>query len=184
MELDELKEYVRESTTIGFIYTLAELFSGGLLISMEKGLLVIPGLAIMLPAILDLRGNIASTLGARLGSALHMGWMKPKFEWRGDEKENILATLVLSISMNVVVAIIASITSWLLGINADILVLIAISILAGIMALSILLPVSLAITIGSYRHNWDPNNITAPAIATIGDIVMISCMVLAVKLVV
>ena len=183
-DLKELKEYIKESTSIGFIYTLAELVSGGFLLSLQNSLVIVPGLAIMLPGILDLRGNISSTLGARLGSALHMGWMKPKFEWRGDEKENLIGSVILSVTMNIIVAIIASITAWLLGIDANIALLIGIAILAGIMAMSILLPVSLAITIGSYKHGWDPNNVTAPAIATIGDIVMISCLVIAVKLLV
>ncbi len=180
----ELKEYIKESTTIGIIYTLAELVSGSFLMSMENSLLVVPGLAIMLPGILDLRGNISSTLGARLGSALHMGWMKPKLEWKGDEKENIIASVVLSITMNIVVAIIASITAWVLGIQANPILLVAIAVVAGIMAMAILMPTALIVTIQSYKHGWDPNNVTAPAIATIGDIVMIGCMVIAVKLLV
>lgn len=180
----EFLEYIKESTSIGFIYTLAELVSGGFLLSMQNSLVIIPGLAIMLPGILDLRGNISSTLGARLGSALHMGWMKPKFEWKDDEKENILGSVVLSITMNVIVAIIAVITAWLLGVHAKLTLLIGIAILAGIMAMTILIPVALTITIESYKHGWDPNNVTAPAIATIGDIVMIACMVIAVKILV
>ncbi len=180
----ELKEYIKESTIIGLVYTLAELVSGGFLLSLENSLLVVPGLAIMLPGILDLRGNISSTLGARLGSALHMGWMKPRFEWKGDEKENIVASVVLSVTMNIVVAIIASVTAWLLGINADLVLLVEIALLAGILAMAILMPLSLAITIESYKHGWDPNNVTAPAIATLGDIAMIACMVIAVKILV
>ncbi len=180
----ELKEYIKESTIIGLVYTLAELVSGGFLLSLENSLLVVPGLAIMLPGILDLRGNISSTLGARLGSALHMGWMKPRFEWKGDEKENIIASVVLSVTMNIVVAIIASVTAWLLGINANLVLLVEIALLAGILAMAILMPLSLAITIESYKHGWDPNNVTAPAIATLGDIAMIACMVIAVKILV
>ncbi len=183
-DIQELKEYIKESTSIGLVYTLAELVSGSFLMSMESSLLIVPGLAIMLPGILDLRGNISSTLGARLGSALHMGWMKPKIEWKGDERENIFASVVLSIGMNIIVATIASITAWLLGINANPVLLVEIALLAGIMAMTILMPTALLITIESYKHGWDPNNVTAPAIATIGDIVMIGCMVIAVKILV
>jgi len=180
--IDELLEMLKESISVGLIYTLVELLTGSFLISMEKELLIVPGLAIMLPGILDLRGNISSTLASRLGSALHMGWMKPKIALSGEARENIIASILLSISMNVITAVLAFLVAAMLGMAADVGKLVLVAVTAGIIASAILMSLTLVITVKSFLHGWDPNNVTIPVIATLGDIVMIGSLVLVVKI--
>ncbi len=181
-EISELKKMLKESLSIGFIYTIAELIAGGFLISLEKDLLIIPGLAVMLPGVLDQRGSISSTLASRLGSALHMGWMKPEIALKGEAWENIVGSLILSIIMGVVVAILASIICWILGLNANPLTLITISVLAGLLATLVILPIALIVSVKAFQKGWDPNNISAPILATLGDITMIASLLVVVKI--
>ncbi len=182
IDLPELKEMLRESISVGLVYTLVELLTGSFLVSMEKELLVVPGLAIMLPGILDLRGNISSTLASRLGSALHMGWMRPKAKFSGEAKENIIASITLSLTMNIITASVAFAVAVLLGMKADLGKLVLVAITAGIIAGAILMTLALIITVKSFKRGWDPNNVTIPVLATLGDIVMIGSLVLVVKI--
>ena len=50
----------------------------------------IPGLIVVIPAIIALRGNISTALGSRLGSAYHLGLIDADNLWNNDLKQNVL----------------------------------------------------------------------------------------------
>ena len=54
------------------------LFAGTLLVIYTKKILLIPGMFILLPAFLEMRGNLDGSLSSRLSSGLFLGVVKPK----------------------------------------------------------------------------------------------------------
>ncbi len=136
---------------------------------------VLPALIILIPPSIGLRGNIYASLGSRLSTYLHTGRIEPKFEVNPIITENIHSStfllLVLSIFNGFVSAEIAS----ALGLHPFtfdlVLNLILISVLAAFLSAIFMVPTTLALAIGSYKWGWDPDNLTAPLITLMGDVV-------------
>jgi mgtE-like transporter len=56
---------------------IGEVFAGALFGHSTETLDILPGLIVLVPALIGLRGNINTTMGSRLGSAVHMGLRNP-----------------------------------------------------------------------------------------------------------
>ena len=78
---DMIKGILKESFPILLLCTIGGVIAGMILHDMENELDLMPGIFILLPAILGMRGNISGALGSRLGSALHLGLIEPELKW-------------------------------------------------------------------------------------------------------
>ena len=57
----------------------------------------------------------------------------------------------------------------------DIVDFILISLIAGIISIAIMLPVTMFISFRSFERGWDPDNVTTPLVAAVGDLFYITC---------
>lgn len=180
-----VKDILRESLPILLLTTLGGVIAGLALEYTKIALQEIPGLLILLPAILGMRGNISGALGSRLGSALHLGLISPEIKWNKTLHENTLASLILNILMSFFLGIIAYFFYVLSGFGSDasIIQLTAIALIAGTLAGVILTGMTIILAIVTYGHGLDPDNILMPLLSTIGDIITVICLLLAVSLV-
>ena len=64
---------LKQSLPLLVVCGLGAIIAGNTLSAMASILQNIPGLIIIVPAVIALRGNINTTLGSRLGSAYHLG---------------------------------------------------------------------------------------------------------------
>jgi mgtE-like transporter len=160
---------------------LLDLLAGSVLERMRFSLEALPGLIILIPPLIDMRGNIGIALGSRLGTALHLGTLEPKFAVTPELKVNILSAIVVSV--------IASLAIGLLSIGAGIAtgntppephLFITIALLAGVLSGLVLIPITVLVAFIAYRRKWDPDNITSPVMTTLGDIITIICIFAAV----
>lgn len=166
--------------------TLIMLVAGGFFVGMEKYFTtILPGLIIAVPPLLGLRGNINGALASRLGTGLNSGLIRPRLELSAEIKINLVSSLILSVIAS------ATIGAFAFGINVltgaptiGVLELIVIAVLAGFISGLILAFLTVLVAITSYARGWDPDNVTSPAMAAIGDFVTIVCIYLAVLLVV
>jgi len=90
------KEMVKQSLPLVILCGLGAIIAGSTLGAMVDLFRSIPGLIVVIPAIIAMRGNISTALGSRLGSAYHLGIIDADNLWNKDLKENILGSLVLS----------------------------------------------------------------------------------------
>jgi mgtE-like transporter len=153
---------------------LGEIFAGGLLGSMSSLLLENPGIIVLIPALIGLKGNIDITLGSRLGSAIHLGLISPGNVWNEEMRENVSAAFVLTALMTIIAGSLAYVTSLILGLESTgpaALILIAFS--AGVVSGVILIFITIGVIFLSVRFELDPDNITAPSLATLGDVITI-----------
>jgi len=142
-----------------------------------------PGLIVIVPAIIGLRGNINGALGSRLGSAAHLGLIDVKKVFNKETKENVKASVVTSVGTALLLGFLGWLTSAALGYNTNALILITVTLIAGTLAGLILAVATVGIVIVAFKRGLDPDNITGPFLATFGDVVTVFCLLGAVILV-
>ena len=170
------KEMVKQSLPLLIFCGIGGILAGSTLGVMADLLEQIPGLIVVIPAIIAMRGNISTAFGSRLGSAYHLGVIDADNMWNEELKQNIIGSLVLSFIISILIGILAYFSSVLLGVTPDLLMLITIVILAGIVSAIILTIMTVIIIYLVFKRGYDPDNITGPALATFGDIVTMLCI--------
>lgn len=140
----------------------------------------LPGLLLMVPAAIALRGNIFGALGSRLGTSIHAGTFRLTLRPSSVVGENVLASLVLTLATSVALAVLAKGAAVVFGV-ADSIALedfVVISVVGGILASAAVLVTALGLTAGSVRFGWDPDNVTAPLVTAVGDVATVPALVL------
>lgn len=171
------KTLLIQSSTVLLICALIDLFPGFFLGTFEVYLEDVPGLLILLPATVGLRGNIFGALAARLGSKLHLGTLETKFKGNRVLRDQILGSTIQLMLLSTIIPLVAVLFAWILSIEiAPVHHLMLISLLGGVLSGALMFVITLAITFMSFRKGWDPDNVSAPIIASAGDILTIPIM--------
>ena len=179
-----VKSIVSEALPFELVCTIGGVFAGVILVKMIDAIEMIPGLLVLVPAILGMRGNISCTLGSRLGSAIHLGLIS-RIERNPELMNNVTGSLALSLIMSVVLGILAHLFTVALGMpSVGVVVLVSIAVFAGVSSGLILAVIAVVITIGAFRYGIDPDNVTTPALGTLGDVITMLMVFCAAKAVI
>lgn len=182
-EYASISSIVGEALPFEIIATIGGVAAGIILSGMTEELKLIPGLIVIAPAVLGMRGNISCTLGSRLGSAIHMGLIT-KIENNPELTNNVFGSLLLSFIFSVVLGVLGHYVTLALGLeSAGALTLTVIAVITGVSSGVILAIVAVLLALGMFRFGFDPDNVVTPAIATIGDIVSMFMLFIAAKVV-
>ncbi len=162
---------MKESLAAIIISIATDFLTGFLLGSFNHFFLLLPGLMILVPASISMRGNVFASLGSRLGTAFHLGSIE-KFSIEENEvSKNIYSTIYITAVMALVLGIITKASAIVIGERAISLYdFIVIAFLSGVVSGTIMLVVTFFITFKSYEHNFDPDNVTSPLITGLGDL--------------
>jgi len=153
------------ATGIGLM--IAGLLFGGLVGSLERA----PGLIVMIPPLIALRGNIGSALASRLGTATHLGLVSAREIWNEKSKSEISAAIILSLILSLLIGILAYLTCAILGLaHMEIWKFVFVSSTTGLIDGVVLSLMTLFIIFLADKRGADPDNIASPALATIGDL--------------
>ena len=173
-EYASITSIVKEALPFELVAVIGGIIAGVVLASMTDQLELIPGLLVIIPGIMGLRGNISSTLGSRLGSAIHMGLIT-KIDYRNKELLNcILGSMVLTVIISVFLGFLGHYVSVFLGFgSAGLASLVLISLLSGFFSGLILTFITVYLSIGVFRYGFDPDNIITPMVATLGDVLAV-----------
>ncbi len=167
------------------IAALADLIAGLFLTGMQDYLLTIPGMMILIYCAIGMRGNIFGAVGSRLGTSMHLGTFQLTLKKRSVLRSNIEAamalTLILSFLMGIAGCAVTEIFSGTLG-HPDPMRFIFISVVGGTMSSIVVLFFNIIIAYVGFKQDWDVDNITAPLIAAIGDIVTVPMILVTVIL--
>ncbi len=166
----------RQSFIVLIFCGIGGIFAGTVLASMVESLKEVTGLIVLIPAIIGMKGNIFTTLGSRLGSAAHMGLITPKKMFNKELFENVKGTMILALLMSVITGIIASLSSYLLSLGnivdaPNYMAIIFIAIIATFVTSIILIGFTVGIVYIAFKKGLDPDNITGPTLATLGDFI-------------
>ena len=155
--------------------------SGGLVLAAsESTLSQLPGLLLLLPGAIALRGNIFGSMGSRLGTAAHMGTFGLSYRIDSVLIQNLLASGSLSLISSLILAILAKCTASVFGLSpamslADFIV---ISVLGGLLSSIVLAAITIVLSVGSVKYEWDLDNVVAPLVTTTGDLLTVPSLIL------
>ncbi len=132
----------------------------------------LPGLLILVPPAIGLRGNVFSALGSRLSTAIHSGQFRPTLRRGTVLGDNVVASLLLTSGLSLALAVVAKVIAIAVGVHNSISVfdLATISILGGLLASTIVLVATVLLALGAVRFGWDLDNLVAPIVSTLGDV--------------
>ncbi len=168
----------REALPVLLVSATGGLVAGLVLGGMEGELRAVPGLLLLVPAILATRGNVYGSLGARLGSALHQGLIDPDMSLRDERLRGaILAALLNGIIVSVAAAIMAVVLLAVLGRPAASLpTLVGITFLTGIVSGILLTTAVVSVVVVGYRRGLNPDTLAGPVVTTTGDLVGVATL--------
>jgi len=160
------------------------LVAGLLLGGMRGELRAVPGLLVLVPALLATRGNVYSSLGARLGSGLHQGLIEPHLPL----DERVRAAIAAAIANGLLASTFAATAAWVvLGLIdypvAPLSRLVSIAVLAGLLSGVVLVGAVLGVTFLAFRRGLDPDTLVGPVVTTTGDLFGLAFLVLAARIV-
>lgn len=163
----------RQSLVALGLSTLTSLAAGVTLGAITGTLERLPGLLVLVPASIGMRGNIFGALGSRLSTAIHTGTFGLSRRRDTVVGQNVLAAVVLTTVTAVVLAGIAKAVAVALGLaeSIPVLELVVISVVGAVLSSVVVLAFTLALAAGSVRYGWDLDNVNAPLVASVGDVV-------------
>lgn len=183
MTVYSIRRIVFESYPVLFICAVIGLFAG---VTFQKSLDKIQGtlVVMMVPLLNGIDGNLGCILGARLGSALHLGIVEPKLKGEALRK-NVNASLLMNIGIFLFISAVFFVIAYMWGIGPEGALKHA---LAFMVAGTLLVPVIVSSTILSafisFRKGLDPDNIVIPIVTSIIDVAAtVSLLIVAVNIV-
>ena len=140
-----------------------------------------PGLLILVPAAIGLRGNIFGAFGNRISTTIHAGTFRLSARRDTILGQNILASMVLTVGASFMLALAAKGLAVATGIQKSIpsLDLATISIVGGVLGSIVVLGLTLGVTAGAVRYDWDLDNVSAPLVGVLGDVLTLPALYLA-----
>jgi mgtE-like transporter len=175
----------REALPVLLVSAVGGLFAGVVLGGMERELRVVPGLLLLVPALLATRGNVYGSLGARLASALHQGLVDPHVSLAD---ERVRGAVAAAMANGVLISGVAAVVGFviLVGLGrprAPLLDLLGIALIAGFLS-GLLLTVAVVVVVFlGYRRGLNPDTLAGPVVTTTGDVVGIATLLFAARLV-
>ena len=161
------------------------LLAGVVLGGMRPELRAVPGLLVLIPALLATRGNVYGSLGARVATALHQGLVEPRLS-AADRR--LGAAAAAAISNGLLASTFASVVVFahLTGNGepvAPLATLVGVALIAGVLSGVVLTVVVVTVVFAGYRRGRDPDTLVGPIVTTTGDVFGVLFLLLAVRLV-
>ncbi|MFB6149695.1 MAG: magnesium transporter [Halobacteriales archaeon] len=165
--------------------TVGGLLAGVVLGSMRAELRAVPGLLVLVPALLATRGNVYGSLGARLATGLHQGLIEP-YVSRGDTR--LRAAVAAAIGNGLLASTIAAVLAFVIlrvlaRPVAPLSVLVGIALVAGILSGIALTIAVVTVVFTGFRRGQNPDTLVGPIVTTTGDVLGIAFLLLAVRVV-
>ena len=183
---DVLSHWRHERRTLrqGFlalgIATLVGIAAGVVLGAMEGLLDRFPGLLVLVPAAIGMRGAIFGALGARLGTGIITGQYERGLPRGGFVWSNVQAAVLLTIASSALAGVAARAAAGLFGLSTiGLWQLVVVSMAGGILSSAFILVGVLVLANTAQRREWDMDAIGSPLITATGDLVTLPALVAA-----
>jgi mgtE-like transporter len=162
-----------------------DLLAGLTLGAITGTLEALPGLLVLIPAAIGMRGNVFGALGSRLGTSIHTGTFRVSRRLDTLVGQNVAASLALSLSISVVLAVLAKAVSVAFGVANSISIVdfVVISVVGGMLSSVVVLLVVIGVTAICVRYDLDLDNVQSPLVTAAGDMVTLPGLFIATYLV-
>jgi mgtE-like transporter len=162
------------------ISSLGSLVAGIALGSITGTLERLPGLMVMVPAAIGMRGNIFGALGSRLGTSIHSGLYAPTRERTGVLYQNVYAVTVMTLAISLLEGALAKTLTVAFGVRSiGMLDFVVIALVGAVLSSLVVGAFTVALSRGAYSRGWDLDSVAGPLITAAGDMVTVPAMFLA-----
>ena len=120
------------------------------------------------PALIDMIGDVGSVVGSTATTKLALGLLTPSFSSMRNHAKNIFSAWTASIIMFVVLAVLALLVNGLFSLSTFI-GLISLLLIANVIAVTVIVLVSFAISILTFKRGLDPDNFVIPIESSFAD---------------
>jgi len=175
---------VLESYPVLLVCAIIGLFAGYMLNAQIEKIKEVPIILLMIPPINGIGGNVGSILGARLASALHMGMVEPKFKGQKVLSGNINASVYMSVGIFSFVSLLILAIAYMLGaVFVSSIRFMLTFLIASMMLVPVIVFATVASAFISFAKGLDPDNVVIPIVTSIVDVLGITCLLIAIKIV-
>jgi mgtE-like transporter len=170
---------------IALVISTAAGFVAGLTLAHITGTLAaLPGLLILIPAAVGMKGTIFGAIGARLGTANAAGVLEINLEPGGVLRRNVDVAILTTFSSSLWLALLARFAGALFGQpSISLWDLAVISIVGGAIGSVLVLTITIGLSALSYRLEWDLDSVSTPMVTALGDMTTLPSLFLATFLV-
>src|SRR5207249_1644469 len=163
--------------------TVAGFIAGLTLSGIEGTLRTLPGLLVLIPAAVGMRGTIFGAIGARLGTTNAAGTFEASIRRGGVLYQNAHVALVTTLSSSLWLGVLAKLAAAAAGTPAiSVWHLITVSVVGGFLGSVFILGVTVGLSVLSYRRGWDLDSVSTPMVTALGDMVTLPTLFLATSL--
>ncbi|MEX0991702.1 MAG: magnesium transporter [Actinomycetota bacterium] len=174
------KRTLRQGFVALLVSTAAAFVAGLTLGSITHTLEALPGLLILIPASVGMRGTIFGAIGARLGTATHAGLFEVTRAKSGVLYQNTHIGVIMTFATSMYLAVLAKLVASAFGLpTISVWDLVIISVVGGALASVFILMITIAIAVLSYRRGWDLDSVATPVITAVGDMITLPALFLA-----
>jgi len=169
----------------GFVALLlssgGDLIAGITLGSITGTLKELPGLLVLVPAAIGMRGNIFGALGSRLGTQIHTGTFRLSGRIDTEVGQNTSAALLLSLIIAAALAVLAKVMSEAFGLGPTISLVdfMVLSVVGAIFSSIVVLVLTIAVAAFCANRMLDLDNVAAPIVTAAGDVATLPSLFLA-----
>ncbi len=176
---------VRQSLVAQCLSSSTSFVAGAFLGSITGTFTAYPGLLVLVPAAIGLRGNIFGAFGNRISTSIHSGTFRLSTRRDTVLGQNVLASMILTMGTSLLLAVAAKGGAVALGIENSISLfdLALVSIVGGLLGSTVVLACTIALTAGAVRYGWDLDNVSAPLVGVLGDVLTLPALFLATYLI-
>jgi mgtE-like transporter len=177
---------VRAGFVAHLLSTATGLIAGLTLGAITNTLEELPGLLVLVPAAVGLRGNVFGALGSRLGTLVATGTFRLSRRRDTEVGQNLWAAAGLSIGLSFLLAIVAKGVAEAFGVRNAIGIddYLVISVLGGLIPTAVVMAITVGMAALSVRREWDIDNVAAPVVTAAGDMITLPSLFLAALIVV
>ena len=161
------------STGAGFV-------AGLTLAHITPTLEALPGLIVLIPAAVGMKGTIFGAIGARIGTASAAGTFEPTLERGSELRRNVWVALLTTLASSLWLALLARLVAAAFGgPSVSIWALLAISVVGGALGSAFILLMTVALSVVSHRRRWDLDAVATPMVTALGDMATLPSLFLA-----
>jgi mgtE-like transporter len=171
---------LRQGFVALLLSTLAAFVAGIVLGSITHTLETLPGLVILIPAVLSMRGTIFGAMGARLGTSTHAGLFEVTGARSGVLYQNVFVAVVLTLVSSLYLALLARAAAAAFGLESiSVLDFITIAVVGGVLDSAVILALTVGLSVMSFRRGYDLDAVSTPIITAVADMVTVPTIWLA-----
>ncbi len=174
----------RDSFVALVLSAITSLVAGVTLATTTDTLEELPGLLLLVPAALAVKGNVFGALGSRLGTSIHAGTFRLSPRLDSAVGQNIAAAMLLSLVISVVIAVMAKGVAIVFAVSPTMSIadFIVVSTVGGLLASVFMLAITLLLANGSGRYGWDLDNVVSPLVTAASDLMSLPALIVAAQL--